>query len=88
MGSEGLFRATFHPYLCSLVLISSNTEDRKSSLLQPVWVSIVGNNTGMGEGRGGVSERKLQDNWYTGMLTTVIKNLGLEPVCIMHDELW
>lgn len=87
MGSEGLFRATFHPYLCSSVLISSNTEDRKSSLLQSVWVSIVGNNTGRQE-EGGVSERKSQDNWCTGMLTTVIKNLGLEPVCIIHDELW
>lgn len=45
----------------------------------------MGDNTGREEG--GVSERKLQDNWCTGMLTTVIKNLGSEPVCIMHDEL-
>lgn len=87
MGSEGLFRATFHPYLCFSVLISRNPEDRKSSLLQPVQVNTVGDNTG-GEKGEGVSERKLQDNWCTGMLTTVIKNLGLDPVCIMHDELW
>lgn len=87
MGSEGLFRATFHPYLCFSVLISRNPEGRKSSLLQPVQVNTVGDNTG-GEKGEGVSERKLQDNCCTGMLTTVIKNLGLDPVCIMHDELW
>lgn len=47
----------------------------------------MGDNTS-GEKGEGVSEGKLQDNWCTGMLTTVIKNLGLDPVCIMHDELW